>query len=402
VAVDWWSLDRVAVAGTVAPGGSYTFSGTLTGPAVSTFLYATPVTPSAPALDSTLPCHWVLAQDDLGPLEGLAAGGSLAVSRFPDTLPGTDGGWARFFIDELAGAVPTIVQGYQDGTYGPSLPVTRDQIAVYIARATGLDQSNPTGAVFSDIPATYWAAGAVEACAAASIVSGFSDHTYHPTLPIAREGMCKLIANGRHYVQPTFAIASSVSEPPFPDVPVENVFAPYVAACKAASIVQGYTDGSFQPSRGVTRDQLAVFVWRAFLRDRTATILLGGPAFGLKAPTTAEPVVGQPAAVTVGTSLQAFVLFDAVRTTGTPIAISFDLRRQLGPDAFSLAGTFDASLSEPMVTAAHATALRTGHPYLSAVAAIATTGLEPGTYFLVTTVNGTELPRRAWVEVKAP
>ncbi len=400
--VNTWGLDRIPVTGTVAPGASSTFTGTLTAPALSTLAYATPVTISAAGLASSVDCDWVLAQDSIGPLEGTTWRHPVSVSRFPDIAPGTEGAWARFYIEELAGRVPMIVQGYQDGTYGPTRAVTRDQIAVYIARALGLDQSHPTGTVFGDIPADYWAAGAIEACAAAELITGYPDHSYQPDLAIQREGMCKFIAKGRHYLDPSFTIAATATEMPFPDVPMESAFAPYVLACRNAGIVQGYTDGSFRPADGMTRDQLAVFVWRAFLRDSSATIVLGGPAFGVIAPTAKHPAVGQAASVTVGTPLYAWVLLDAVRTTGVGIGVSFELRHQVTADTYTLAGSFDASLSAEAVTAAHDAAMENGRPYLPAVGTIPTTGLQPGTYSLVTTVNGREVARRVVVEVKGP
>ncbi len=59
-----------------------------------------------------------------------------------------------------------IVKGYSDGTYKPTDPVTRDQMAVYISRAlAGGDDQVPTGpatATFSDVPTDYWAFKYVE------------------------------------------------------------------------------------------------------------------------------------------------------------------------------------------------------------------------------------------------
>jgi len=38
----------------------------------------------------------------------------------------------------------------------------------------------------------------------------------------------------------------------------------YVEYCHAHGIVNGYSDGTYQPGAVVTRDQMAVFVTRAF------------------------------------------------------------------------------------------------------------------------------------------
>jgi hypothetical protein len=67
--------------------------------------------------------------------------------------------WAYSQIDACYTA--GIVQGYSDGTYKPTDPVTRDQMGVYISRAlAGGDDAVPAGpatATFSDVPTDYWA-----------------------------------------------------------------------------------------------------------------------------------------------------------------------------------------------------------------------------------------------------
>ncbi|MGD0110838.1 MAG: FG-GAP-like repeat-containing protein [Armatimonadota bacterium] len=75
-----------------------------------------------------------------------------------------------------------IVNGYSDGTYKPTDPVTRDQMAVYISRAlAGGDSGVPTGpatATFSDVPTDYWAFKYVEYAVDHDVVKGYSDGTY--------------------------------------------------------------------------------------------------------------------------------------------------------------------------------------------------------------------------------
>jgi hypothetical protein len=53
--------------------------------------------------------------------------------------------------------------------------------------------------------------------------------------------------------------------PPFPDVPITNPFCSHIERMKARGVSLGFQDGTFRPSDTVTRDQMAVFLGRAFL-----------------------------------------------------------------------------------------------------------------------------------------
>ncbi len=50
----------------------------------------------------------------------------------------------------------------------------------------------------------------------------------------------------------------------FSDVGSDHWAYDYISYCQAEGIVQGYPDGSYRPAVEVTRDQMAVYVARAF------------------------------------------------------------------------------------------------------------------------------------------
>jgi hypothetical protein len=54
------------------------------------------------------------------------------------------------------------------------------------------------------------------------------------------------------------------TKPPFPDVPCDFWARKHVQHCVAEGVVQGYDDGHCHPEYVVTRDQMAVYVARAF------------------------------------------------------------------------------------------------------------------------------------------
>ncbi len=92
-----------------------------------------------------------------------------------------------------------MVAGFPDGTYGPALPVTRDQMAVDISRAlAGGDAAVPTPPTgtqsFPDVTSTYWAYKYIEYAKAKGVVAGFPDGTYQPAVVVTRDQMAVYIA----------------------------------------------------------------------------------------------------------------------------------------------------------------------------------------------------------------
>ncbi len=163
-----------------------------------------------------------------------------------------------------------IVSGYADGSYGPSLVVNRGQMAVFVARAlAGGDSSVPAGpatAHFSDVPTNYWAFKYVEYAYSQNIVGGYADGSYGPETNVDRGQMAVFIA--RSIVTPTgdagLVSFTPPATPSFPDVPTSFWSFKHVEYLKQAKVVGGYADGDYHPEYGVTRDQMAVFVARAF------------------------------------------------------------------------------------------------------------------------------------------
>jgi hypothetical protein len=179
-------------------------------------------------------------------------------------LYGTDGFWAFSEIEACLAA--GIVSGYPDGTYRPTLEVTRDQMAVYISRAlAGGDSLVPTGpetATFPDVPADYWAFKYVEYAVSNGVVEGYGDGTYLPAEVVTRDQMAvfvaRAIAGGDGAVPPGSTTAS------FPDVLTDHWAFKYVEYIRDEGVVSGYEDGTYRPTATVTRDQMAVYVQRAF------------------------------------------------------------------------------------------------------------------------------------------
>ncbi len=177
----------------------------------------------------------------------------------------------QWCYDEVQACVDAgIVAGYTDGRYHWELTVTRDQMAVYVSRALAGGDANvdpPFGPpTFPDVPGDHWACKYVEYAVAHNIVAGYADGLYRPGLPVDRAQMAVYIA--RSVVDPTGDEGLIGYPPPlveaFPDVPAFHWAFLYVEYCSGEGIVQGYPDTKYHPEYRVTRDQMAVYVCRAF------------------------------------------------------------------------------------------------------------------------------------------
>ena len=99
------------------------------------------------------------------------------------------GHWAGAWIEQLA--AEGITGGCGNGNYCPDLPVTRDQMAVFLLRAkygSAHVPPVPTG-VFSDVPTNYWAASWIEELAAEGITGGCGAGIYCPATVVNRAQM---------------------------------------------------------------------------------------------------------------------------------------------------------------------------------------------------------------------
>lgn len=173
--------------------------------------------------------------------------------------------WAYMEVESCCGA--EIVGGYPEGHYQPRRPVSRDQMAVFIARALAGGESNvppaPDDATFADIPPSHWAHRHIEYACAEGVVKGYEDGQYHPEVDLTRDQMAVFIARAMCGGE------DNVPDPPcdsapFPDVDCEFWARRHIQYLQSEAVTGGYGDGRYHPEYVCTRDQMAVFIARAF------------------------------------------------------------------------------------------------------------------------------------------
>jgi DNA-binding beta-propeller fold protein YncE len=184
---------------------------------------------------------------------------------FDDVQPGF---WA---FEEIMGCYEAdIVGGYGTTCYEPTFAVSRDQMAVFISRSictpTGeagmADYVPPDNPTFSDVPTDYWAYKYIEYCVANDVVQGLDSVTYGPANIVTRDQMAVFISRAATGCDDS--VPEGPAEASFGDVPTDHWAYKHVEYCVAQSIAGGYGDGLYHPEYPVTRDQMAVFICRAF------------------------------------------------------------------------------------------------------------------------------------------
>ncbi|MBN1460052.1 MAG: CIA30 family protein [Armatimonadetes bacterium] len=183
------------------------------------------------------------------------------------------GFWAAAHIYALVDG--HIVSGYvqddpdtaeSEATYAPELPVTRDQMGVYVSRAlAGGDSNVPEFAgmpTFPDVATDHWAFPYVEYAVAAEVVGGYEDGLYHPEAEVNRGQMAVFVARAKSWVGIEDDMTTALEL--FPDVPAGFWAGTAIEACVENDVVRGYDDGYYRPDVTVTRDQMAVYIQRAF------------------------------------------------------------------------------------------------------------------------------------------
>jgi hypothetical protein len=171
-------------------------------------------------------------------------------------------------VEAIAGAGITLgcqvdnpLTPQNDALFCPQGLVTRGEMSAFIIRALeGEPLTVPPAPTFTDVPISHLFFRHVERMVINGITVGFGDGTFRPLDNVTREQMAAFIIRALEGNPPGVCAA-----PPFPDVPVDNQFCRHIERMKARNITLGFGDGTYRPLDNVTRQQMALFLARAFL-----------------------------------------------------------------------------------------------------------------------------------------
>src|SRR5690606_11235384 len=128
------------------------------------------------------------------------------VVQFNKTFPDVAAHWGKGYVESVANKL--IVEGYEDGTFGPDRSITRAEFATVIVRALGLSSKKGT-ASFSDVKSGDWFANAVAVAAEAGIVKGYEDGTFQPNKVITREELAAMVVRASAFAGKDLSVSPS-------------------------------------------------------------------------------------------------------------------------------------------------------------------------------------------------
>jgi hypothetical protein len=168
--------------------------------------------------------------------------------------------WAFDYINAIYDA--GVTTGYGDGTYGPEDPVSREQMAAFIIRAlSGEIFSYNSTPYFVDVPSSHWAFKYIQKLKELGITTGCGYNQYCPEEFVTRDQMAAFLVRAT-----TGEEFSYSSTPYFTDVHSDHWAFDYIQKLKELGITTGCGSGRYCPYDFLTRDQMAAFLWRAFLQ----------------------------------------------------------------------------------------------------------------------------------------
>lgn len=202
-----------------------------------------------------------------------------ATSVFPDVI----GHWSEDRVQKLRGVSvlashDSIIRGYGDGPdalFRPDQPVTRYEFLkmVMLSTCTKLWNSTlPNQPIFSDIRSssvinentdTALKRRIIYSAVRYGIIEGYDDGTFRANDSINRAEAVKILNRATHLT----SIDSTNTPSSFSDIMPSDWFAPYVEVASALGIVKGYDDGTFGPSRLITRAESAKIIYETLVRN---------------------------------------------------------------------------------------------------------------------------------------
>lgn len=147
-----------------------------------------------------------------------------------------------------------ILSGYPDGKFYPHKEITRAEAITMISRTLNIEGiQQPTS--FNDVPSKHYASGYIARASEQGIIAGYPNGNFGPNNPIIRADTAVIIAEAFHL--------KKVETPPFHDVEKAKYYAEPIHILKGLNIATGFPDGTYQPTKRMTRAEFAVLLSKA-------------------------------------------------------------------------------------------------------------------------------------------
>lgn len=184
---------------------------------------------------------------------GLLAASMLTAQAAAADFSDTADHWAGAAIDRWSAC--GIVEGYDDGRFGPGDPLTRAQMAAILDRLFGWTEQGEN--TFPDLRGDEWYAGAVLRAGAAGVLYGDNAGNARPNDPVTRQEAAVMLDRA-------LALAAEGAGRTFHDEADIGAWARgAVETMSALGVIKGDSAGNFAPLRPITRAEAAALLDRS-------------------------------------------------------------------------------------------------------------------------------------------
>lgn len=182
-------------------------------------------------------------------------------ANFLDVEPGEDHYVAINYLKEQG-----LIEGYEDGTFKPDSEINRAEALKILMSAIKNEKNTTTDETtkdikkfsFPDVSPTNWYYAGIKEAYDKNLVRGYPDGYFHPEQTINRAESLKIVL-----LREGQTIPSTVTEPPYTDVPIDSWFAPYaVISFERTLFIESRGDGNLFPSQNMTRGEFAGLIYR--------------------------------------------------------------------------------------------------------------------------------------------
>lgn len=177
----------------------------------------------------------------------------LAQAENQPSLRDINGYWAEDAINEWIGN--GLISGYADQTFQPDKVITRAEFISLVNKAFGYIHKDDQ--TFKDVSQEKWFYNDVAKAKYAGYISGFDDGTFRPDQPISREQAAKIIYP---LIQLEDVVPKSDTRTFHDEQQMSDWSKPYIKAVASEGYLKGYPDQSFRPQKSITRAEAVVML----------------------------------------------------------------------------------------------------------------------------------------------
>ena len=121
--------------------------------------------------------------------------------------------------------------------------------------------------LYPDVPIDFWAYEPIRFLTAIKALSGYEDGNFQPDGMVTRAEFIKIMLTSLKIPLEEASAEQEDGEKPFADIIQEDWFYPYMVSAHKNGILMGDLDGRCFPERRITRQEMAVIIYRSVVNQ---------------------------------------------------------------------------------------------------------------------------------------